>query len=286
MMAATTPAPARVSVATDALAQLSPDTTGMAYIPPARARALFRKGTVAPTAGWSAGFAQANLIAVPADWAYDVLLFAQRNERACPVLDVTDPGSARTELAAAADLRTDLPAYRIWRDGVLVDEPGEVGRYWRQDLVAFLIGSSFTFESALRAAGLPLRHVEEGRNVSMYVTTRACRPAGRLRGPLVVTMRPIPTSLVATAVRVTAAMASAHGAPVAVGNPGALGIADLGRPDFGDAVTIRDDELPVFWACGTTPQAAVMSSRPPFAITHAPGHMFVTDVPDTAYRDT
>jgi uncharacterized protein YcsI (UPF0317 family) len=272
--------------ASAALAELSPDTTGMAYIPPARARALFRKGTVAPTAGWSAGFAQANLISVPSDWAYDVLLFAQRNERACPVLDVTDPGSPRTGLAPGADLRTDLPSYRVWRDGTLVDEPGEVGRYWRPDLVAFLIGSSFTFEAALRAAGLPLRHVDEGRNVSMYVTSRVCRPAGRLRGPLVVTMRPIPSSLVATAVRVTAAMPGAHGAPVAVGNPEALGIADLGRPDFGDAVTIRDDEVPVFWACGTTPQAAVMSSCPPFAITHAPGHMFVTDISDTAYRYT
>jgi uncharacterized protein YcsI (UPF0317 family) len=286
MMAAPTPAPARDTLAAGALSQLSPDTTGMAYIPPARARALFRKGTVAPTAGWSAGFAQANLIAVPSDWAYEVLLFAQRNERACPVLDVTDPGSARTELAPGADLRTDLPAYRVWRGGALVDEPGEVGRYWRPDLVAFLIGSSFTFEAALRTAGIPLRHVEEGRNVPMYVTSRRCRPAGRLRGPLVVTMRPIPSDLVATAVRVTAAIPSAHGAPVAVGNPEGLGISDLGRPDFGDAVPIRDDELPVFWACGTTPQAAVMSSRPPFAITHAPGHMFVTDVPDAAYRDS
>ncbi|WP_020575645.1 putative hydro-lyase [Actinopolymorpha alba] len=267
-----------------ALSRLDPSTTGMAYIPPSRARALFRKGTVSPTAGWSAGFTQANLIAVPSDWAYDVLLFAQRNPRACPVLDVTDPGSVRSPLAPDADLRTDLPAYRVWRDGELVDEPADVRRYWRPDLVAFLIGCSFTFETALREAGVPLRHVEEGRNVPMYVTTRPCRSAGRLRGPIVMSMRPIPSELVATAVRVTAAMPGVHGAPLHVGDPSGLGITDLDRPDFGDAVTIRPGEVPVFWGCGTTPQAAIMTSRPPFAITHAPGHMLVTDVPDATYR--
>lgn len=272
------------SPAATALASLDPETTGMAYIPPARARALFRKGTVAATAGWSAGFAQANLIAVPSDWAYDVLLFAQRNPRACPVLDVTDAGSPRTALAPGADLRTDLPAYRVWRDGELTDEPTEVRRLWRPDLVAFLIGCSFTFDAALRQVGIPLRHVEEGRNISMYVTDRQCRPAERLRGPLVVTMRPVPSDLVATAIRVTAGMPTLHGAPVHVGNPSGLGIEDLDRPDFGTPVTIRDGEVPVFWACGTTPQAAVMASRPPFALTHAPGHMLVTDVPDAVYR--
>jgi uncharacterized protein YcsI (UPF0317 family) len=242
-----------------------------------------RREATGPTAGHAAGYAQANLIVVPTDWAYDMLLFAQRNPKPCPVLDVTDAGSPHTVLAPGADLRTDLPRYRVWRDGALAAEPAEVTAYWRDDLVAFLIGCSFTFEGALARAGVPLRHVEQGRNVAMYVTDRECRPAGRLRGPLVVSMRMIPAALVDTATRVSALMPAVHGAPVHVGDPAALGIADLARPDHGEAVDAAPGDVPVFWACGVTPQAALAASRPPFAITHAPGHMFVTDVPDTAY---
>jgi uncharacterized protein YcsI (UPF0317 family) len=251
---------------------------------PAVARAAFRAGTQCPTSGWCAGYAQANLIAVPEDWAYDVLLFCQRNPKPCPVLDVTDAGSARTELAVDADLRTDLPGYRVWRDGVLSEEPTEVVSTWRDDLVCFLIGCSFTFETALTDAWLPLRHVEQQRNVSMYTTNRRCRPAGRIHGPMVVSMRPIPGDLVETAVRLTARMPAVHGDPVHVGDPAALGIEDLDRPDFGDPVRAHADDIPVFWACGVTPQAAVMASRPPFAITHQPGQMFITDVPDTDFK--
>lgn len=255
----------------------------VAALAPAQARERFRAGAVAPTAGWSAGFTQVNLVAVPADWAYDVLLFAQRNPQPCPVLDVTDPGATSTELAPGADLRTDLPRYRVWRDGALVGEPADATEAWRDDLVAFLIGCSFTFETALAAAGVPLRHVETGRNVPMYRTDRPCRPAGRLSGPLVVSMRPIPAGLVPAAVQVTARTPAVHGAPVHVGAPDALGIADLDRPDFGDPVEVRPGEVPVFWACGVTPQAAVTVSRVPYAVTHAPGHMLVTDVPDTRW---
>lgn len=244
-----------------------------------------RQHAAGPTTGLAAGYAQANLIAVPRDWAYDMLLFAQRNPKPCPVLDVTDPGSPRTVLATGADLRTDLPRYRIWRDGVLVDEPTDATAHWPDDLVAFLIGCSFTFETALAAAGVPLRHVDQGRNVAMYVTDRQCRAAGRLHGPLVVSMRMVPAELVDTAVRVSGAMPAVHGAPVHVGDPAALGIADLGAPDFGDPVAGEPGDVPVFWACGVTPQAALMASAPPFAITHAPGHMFVTDVPDSHYRN-
>ncbi|MFB9908431.1 putative hydro-lyase [Allokutzneria oryzae] len=251
---------------------------------PADARAVFRAGTVEPTSGWSDGYAQANLISVPEDWAYDVLLFAQRNRQPCPVLDVTGAGSASTVLAPGADLRTDLPRYRVWQDGALVDEPTDVLAHWREDLVTFLIGCSFTFEFALTKAGVPLRHVEQGRNVSMYVTDRQCRPARRLRGPMVVSMRPIPADLVETATRVSALMPDVHGAPVHVGSPAGLGIQDLGKPDFGDAVKPHKGDVPVFWACGVTPQAALMASKPPFAVTHAPGHMFVTDIPDATYR--
>jgi uncharacterized protein YcsI (UPF0317 family) len=255
-----------------------------AMFSPAAARAAFRAGTQCPTSGWCAGYAQANLIAVPADWAYDVLLFCQRNPKPCPILDVIDAGSASTPLAADADLRTDLPGYRVWRDGVFTEEPNEVVSLWRADLVGFLIGCSFTFETALTEAWLPLRHVEQQRNVSMYTTNRQCRPAGRLHGPMVVSMRPIPGDLVDTAVRLTARMPAVHGDPVHVGDPAALGIADLDRPDFGDPVRADPDDIPVFWACGVTPQAAVMASRPPFAITHQPGQMFITDIPDTDYK--
>lgn len=244
----------------------------------------FRNGTVASTAGWAPGYTQVNLVSVPQNLAYDLLLFTQRNPKPCPVLDVTDAGSVTSELAPDADLRTDLPRYRVWRDGELAEEPTQVTHVWRDDLITFLIGCSFTFEAALREAAVPLRHVEQNSNVPMYVTNRPCRPAGRLHGSLVVSMRPIPADMVATAVRVTAMTPAVHGAPVHVGAPESLGISDLTRPDFGDAVDVRDGDVPVFWACGVTPQVAVMASRPEFAITHAPGHMFITEVPDTAHR--
>jgi len=240
-----------------------------------------RTQATGPTAGLAPGYTQANLIAVPRDWAYDMLLFAQRNPKPCPVLDVTDAGSPRTVLAPEADLRTDLPRYRVWLDGVLTDEPTDATPYWRDDLVAFLIGCSFTFESALHDAGVTMRH---GRNVPMYVTNQVCRPAGRLHGPMVVSLRMIPAAEVDTAIAVTALMPAVHGAPVHVGDPWTLGIADLDTPDFGDPPTGEPGDVPVFWACGVTPQAVLMASRPPFAVTHAPGHMFVTDVRDAEYR--
>ena len=251
---------------------------------PAEARRHYRDGLVAPSSGVAPGFAQANLVVLPREWAFDMLLFAQRNPRPVPLLDVTDPGSWRTPLAPGADLRTDLPRYRVWRDGELVDEPTDVVDLWDDDLVAFLIGCSFTFEAALLDAGVPVRNIEQGRNVSMYRTNVDCRPAGRLSGPLVVSMRPVPGALVVTAVQVTGRMPEVHGAPVHVGPPASLGIRDLTAPDFGDPVQPAEGDVPVFWACGVTPQAALVASRPPFAITHAPGHMFVTDVADEVYR--
>jgi uncharacterized protein YcsI (UPF0317 family) len=251
---------------------------------PAAGRAAYRAGLAQPTAGTADGYAQANLVSVPRELAYDLLLFTQRNPKPCPVLDVTEPGSWTTPLAPTADLRTDLPRYRIWRHGELVEEPNDVVDAWRADLVTFLIGCSFTFEAGLQQAGIPVRHVEQGVNVPMYRTNRPTRPAGRLHGDLVVSMRPIPADQVADAVRVTAAVPSVHGAPVHVGDPAGLGIADLDNPDFGDPVEIRAGEVPVFWACGVTPQVAIMASRPPFAITHAPGHMFLTDLTDAELR--
>lgn len=251
-----------------------------ATLTPARARALFRDGFRSPTAGWCRGATQANLIAVPRDRAYDMLLFAHRNPKPCPLLDVSEPGAVTTG-AFAGDLRTDLPGYRIHVDGEVVADVDDATPWWRDDLVAFLIGCSFTFEDALLAAGVPLRHLEQDVNVPMFSTTRPCRPAGDLAGPLVVSMRPMPAASIATAVRVTARYPGVHGAPVHVGDPAALGIPDLGRPDFGDPVVLAPGDVPVFWACGVTPQAAVMASRPPLAIGHAPGHMAITDGRDS-----
>jgi uncharacterized protein YcsI (UPF0317 family) len=210
-------------------------------------------------------------------------LFCERNPKPCPLLEVALPGDPTPrEMAPGADLRCDLPRYRIWRNGELVDEPTDIRSHWQDDLVAFLIGCSFTFESALLSAGLPVRHVEERRNVSMYRTNIACEPAGAFRGPLVVSMRPMTPAQAAEAARVTARFPSVHGGPIHAGDPGRLGIPDLSRPDFGDPVTIHPGEVPVFWACGVTPQCALMEARLPLAITHAPGCMFVTDVRDQA----
>jgi uncharacterized protein YcsI (UPF0317 family) len=249
---------------------------------PGAARELFRAGLRSQTSGWCAGWTQANLLAVPRDLAYDVLLFAQRNPQPCPVLDVTEPGEVSTALFAG-DLRTDLPAYVVYEHGEPVAEVSDVRDHWRQDLVAFLIGCSFTFEDALLEAGVPVRHIQSGTNVPMYRTAVPTRAAGALHGPLVVSMRPVPSSLVATAVRVTARYPAVHGAPLHVGDPAALGIHDLGAPDFGDPVEVLDGDVPMFWGCGVTPQAAVMASRPEFAIGHAPGHMAVTDARDARF---
>lgn len=258
---------------------------GVGAYSPAEARRRFRDGEVTPTSGWSTGFAQANLVMLPKSWAFDMLLFAQRNPQALPLLDVTEPGATSTDLAEGADLRTDLPLYRVWRNGELVAEQPSVEDLWRDDLVTFMIGCSFSFEAALLDAGVPVRNIEQGRNVSMYRTNRDCRSAGSLSGPLIVSMRPIPPDKVVTAVQVTARMPKVHGAPVHIGAPELLGIGDLDRPDFGDSVVAHDGDVPVFWACGVTPQAALMASKAPFAITHAPGHMLVTDLPDAAIRE-
>jgi uncharacterized protein YcsI (UPF0317 family) len=249
---------------------------------PSDVRAAIRRGEWdKPTAGIAPGFVQANLVALPAADAFDFLRFCVANPRPCPVLEVTDAGSPEPRnLAPGADLRTDVPRYRVHRDGELVDETTDATAVWRDDLVAFLLGCSFTFERALLAAGLPVRHVEQGVNVPMYRTAVDCTPAGRFSGPLVVSMRPMTPAQAIRATQVTTRYAAVHGAPLHVGDPGELGIAELGRPDYGDPVEIRAGEVPVFWACGVTPQAVAAASRPALMITHAPGHMFVTDVPD------
>ena len=246
---------------------------------PAELRAECRAGRwTRPTAGLASGYVQANLMVLPREAAFDFLLFCQRNPKPCPLIEVLDVGQTEPACAPGADLRTDLPRYRVYQGGQLAGEVADASSLWREDLVSFVIGCSFSFEEALAAAGVPLRHVERGCNVPTYRTNRACAPAGRFTGPLVVSMRPIPAEKVALAVQVTSRFEKVHGAPVHVGAPDALGIGDLGKPDYGDPVDVRPGELPVFWACGVTPQAVALASRLPFCITHAPGHMFVSDL--------
>ena len=238
-------------------------------------------GHVGPTAGLAAGWAQANLISIPRIYGRDFLLFCQRNPGPCPLLEVTAPGSREAKhLAPGSDLRTDLPRYRVFIDGVLFDEVTDVVGYWEDDLVSFLIGCSFTFDHALRRNGIPVRHLEENLNVPMYVTNRLCEPAGPFSAPLVVSMRPIPRGLVHRTIQVTSRYAGCHGAPVHIGEPALLGISDLAAPDFGDAVSIDDREVPVFWACGVTSEVAACNAHLPFCITHSPGHMLITDWTD------
>ncbi len=242
-------------------------------------RLACRSGTwTGPTAGLAQGFAQANLVILPRDWAFDFLLFCQRNPKPCPLITVTEPGSWHPSSAPTADLRTDLPRYRVWQDGKLVDEPTSIENLWRDDLVSFLIGCSFTFESALQRAGIKVRHIDLGRNVPMFRTNIRCQPAGRFSGSLVVSMRPMKPADAIRAVEISAQFAASHGTPIHLGFPEQIGIADLSQPDYGDAVPVEPGEIPVFWACGVTPQAALLESRPPLAITHAPGCMFLTDL--------
>lgn len=258
-------------------------STSRSSLTAAQARAEFRGGVVAPTSGWAAGYTQANLMIVPKEQAFDFLLFAQRNPKSCPVLGVLDAGATSGPLLPDGDIRTDAPLYRVYGDGKLETETPDISDWWRDDLVTFLIGCSFTFERALLEGGLALAHQDQGVNVPMYRTSVRCSSAGSMTGPLVVSMRPVPASQVADAVRITARYPAVHGAPVQVGNPSALGISDLNHPDFGDAVRIGQGEIPVFWACGVTPQAAVMESKLALAISHAPGHMFITDARDSDY---
>jgi uncharacterized protein YcsI (UPF0317 family) len=249
----------------------------------AEVRHMAREGYLtSPTPGLALGQVQANLAVVPRALAFDFLLFCQRNPKPCPLLDVTEPGDPVPRgVAPDADLRTDLPAYRVFRHGELADEPTDVTRYWRDDLVAFLLGCSFTFENALLQAGVPVRHVEQDRNVPMYRTNIPCRRAGVFGGPMVVSMRPLTPADAIRATTICARFPKAHGVPVHIGDPASIGITDIAAPDFGDPVDFKPGEVPVFWACGVTPQAVVMSAKPEFAITHKPGHMFLTDLKDT-----
>lgn len=251
---------------------------------PAEVRAMIRTGEITgQTSGMCDGYAQANLAILPKDLAFDFLLFTQRNKKPCPVLDVTEAGSPVPRLTApGADIRTDIPRYRIYRKGELTDEVTDISSFWRDDLVAFLLGCSFSFEAPMIEAGLEVRHITDHHNVPMYKTNIECVPAGVFHGPMVVSMRPMKPADAIRAVQITTRMPFVHGAPIHIGDPEAIGIHDIDKPVFGEPSEIRPGEVPVFWACGVTPQAVAMAVRPEFMITHAPGHMFITDIPNAS----
>lgn len=247
---------------------------------PQQARQHIRDGFAGTTSGWCDGWAQANVLSVPRPLALDLMVFAQRNPKPCPVLDVIEAGQ-RSSRRFQGDITTDVPQYRVYEHGELVAERTEVGDLWRDDLVTFLFGCSFSFERALSETGIAMRHTLAGTTVPMYRTTLACEPAGVLSSPMVVSMRGVPASRIADAVMTCSRYPSVHGAPVHIGRPDLIGIDDLDAPDWGDPPVLEDGDVPVFWACGVTPQAMVMASRPDFAISHAPGRMAITDIPES-----
>jgi uncharacterized protein YcsI (UPF0317 family) len=231
------------------------------------------------TAGLAPGFVQGNLCILPRDYADDFLLYCQRNPKPCPLLGAGDPGDPRLPaLAEDLDIRTDVPSYRVFRDGEHVEDVADIRDLWRDDMVAFVIGCSFSFEEALVEAGLPLRYVEQGKNVPMFLTSIETAPAGPFRGRMVVSMRPFTPADAIRAIQITSRFPTVHGAPVHIGKPELIGIDDLAKPWVGDATEVRENELPLFWACGVTPQSVVRNARPPLCITHTPGHMLVTDL--------
>jgi len=245
-----------------------------------RERRRIRNGEInGATAGLAAGNVQANLVILPKALAHDFLRFAQANPKPCPVLAVSEPGDpSLPALGEDLDIRTDLPKYRVWRRGELIEEVGDICHVWRGDFVSFALGCSFSFEEALVEDGIELRHMTCGSNVPMYRTNIRCVPAGPFAGPLVVSMRPMSPQDAIRAIQITSRFPSVHGAPVHIGLPQAIGIGDLAHPDYGDAVPVREGELPVFWACGVTPQAVIAEVAPEFCITHAPGSMLITDL--------
>jgi uncharacterized protein YcsI (UPF0317 family) len=246
---------------------------------PRAVRRAARSGAFAGnTAGFAPGYVQGNVCILPREYAGDFELFCRRNPKPCPLLAASEPGDPRLpSLGADLDIRTDVPRYRVFRDGELITEAADVRDLWTGDMVAFVIGCSFSFEEALAEAGVPLRYVDEGKNVAMYLTRIETEAAGPFRGPMAVSMRPLTAANAILAIQITSRFPKAHGAPVHLGKPELIGIEDLDRPYAGDRIEMKEDELPVFWACGITPQAAVLRAKPPICITHAPGHMLVTD---------
>ena len=252
----------------------------LVYSEPAALRAAIRAGKfTAHTSGQCPGYAQANLAVLPKDFASEFLRFCQLNPKPCPILGISEPGDPRIpSLGPDVDISTDIGGYFVFKDGEMTGQVENLKAAWRDDMVAFAIGCSFSFEEALVEAGIPLRHFEQGCGVAMYRTNIATREAGRFGGPTVVSMRPMTPGHAIRAIQITSRFPNVHGAPIHFGDPGAIGIRDIAKPDFGDAVEIRKGEVPVFWACGVTPQSAIRAAKPPLSFTHKPGCMLVTDL--------
>lgn len=249
-------------------------------ITPATLRQQVREGAHrGNTSGLAPGYVQCNIVILPAEWANDFLRFCQLNPKPCPLIAASNaPGDPALTLLGDIDIRTDVPSYRVFRDGELAEEVGDIRALWREDLVTFALGCSFSFEEALLADGLDVRNVSEGVNVPMYRTAIDCTPAGAFAGKMVVSMRPFSAADAIRAVQICTRFPSVHGAPIHLGDPSLIGIDDIDAPDYGDPVTMAEHELPLFWACGVTPQVALEAAKPPFAITHSPGCMLVTDL--------
>lgn len=236
------------------------------------------------TAGFCDGHVQANLLAIPQEYADDFELFCAKNPKPCPLLEKIGPESHHSrQLAEKANILTTIPRYLVWEHGQITTEVEDLTNHYRSDLVFFLLGCSFSFEEALIKAGIELRHVRQQSNVSMYNTTIRLNPVGPFSGNMVVSMRPIHHTLVAKACAITAHYPRVHGEPVHIGYPELIGINDISRVDYGDPVEIKEGEIPVFWACGVTPQNVLIHAKLPFAVTHAPGYMFVSDLPNEAF---
>ena len=262
------------------------DITPYIHETPAKVRELIRQGVIDfPTAGMCAGYAQANLAILPPEYAADFEEYTRKNPFPCPVLEIVRGTPETHAMGEGASIVTDIPRYRVYENGVFTKELTDVSEYWKEGYVGFLIGCSFSFEEALIAAGIEVRHIAQGCNVPMYKTNIATAKAGPFEGPMVCSMRPMTPENAEIARQITAAMPNVHGAPVHMGDPAAIGVADVMQPDYGDPVEIREGEIPVFWPCGVTPQAAVENARPPIVITHAPGHMFITDVLNSELND-
>lgn len=262
------------------------DITPYIHQTPAQVRAAIRRGEIDfPTAGMCAGYAQANLVILPPEYAADFEEYTRLNPFPCPVLEIVKGSPITHAMGEGASLVTDIPRYRVYENGVFTKELTDASAYWKEGYVGFLIGCSFSFEEALLAAGIPVRHIEQGCNVPMFKTSIATKKAGPFEGPMVCSMRPMTPEQARRAYEITAAMPNVHGAPVQIGHPEAIGVADVMKPDYGDPVEIREGEIPVFWPCGVTPQAAVENAKPPIVITHAPGHMFITDIRNADLND-
>ena len=262
------------------------DITPYVHMHPSEVRARIRKQEITfPTAGMAAGYAQANLVILPGVWARDFEEFCRLNPFPCPVLEIIRDEPLTHAMGEGGNIVTDIPEYFIYRDGVMTERVRDASTYWQDDFVGFLIGCSFSFEEALMREGIEVRHIAQGRNVPMFKTNVMTKQAGPFFGPTVCSMRPMTPENARRAYEITEKMPNVHGAPLHMGDPEEIGIADIMKPDYGDAVDIHPGEIPVFWPCGVTPQAAVENAKPPIVITHSPGHMFITDIENARLND-